>query len=214
MIERPREPAEARRRARRRPPHESAHPAFGPGPQLTSTMPGYLDRIDRNTPGPRDDVSPLFADRAAFAAVIDALGERCDPLGYDAIAGIDALGFVLGAALARRATCGLIVVRKAGCLPVPALQEAFMDYTGTEKMLELRADLVAPGARVLVVDEWIETGAQASAAARLIERAGGLVVGIATIHADGSTGVRALSTQYPLVALTGEEAPVPQHQQA
>jgi len=167
-------------------------------------MAGYLDRIDRNTPGPRDDVSPLFADRTAFAAVIDALGERCDPLGYDAIAGIDALGFVVGAALARRAGCGLIVIRKAGRLPVPALYEVFVDYTGTEKTLELRADLVAPGARVLVVDEWIETAAQAGAAARLIERAGGSVVGIAAIHADGSPGARALGAQYRLVALTGD----------
>ncbi len=168
-------------------------------------MPTYLDRIDRNTPpGRRDDVSPLFADRAAFTAVVDALGERCDPLAYDAIAGIDALGFVLGAALARRACCGLIVVRKAGRLPVPVLQERFVDYTGAEKALELRADLVPAGARVLVVDEWVETGAQATAAARLIERAGGSVVGVATIHADGSMGARALGARYPLVALAGD----------
>ncbi len=169
-----------------------------------STMPAYLDRIDRDTPGQRDDVSPLFADGTAFTALIDDLGQRCDHLGYDAIAGIDALGFVLGAALARRACRGLIVVRKAGSLPVAALRESFVDYTGTQKALELRADLVPVGARVLIVDEWVETGAQANAAARLVERAGGCVVGIATIQADASPGARALGAQYPLVALTGD----------
>jgi hypothetical protein len=79
----------------------------------------YLDRIDCNTPGPRDDVSPLFADGAALAAAVEDLATLCDPLGYDVVAGIDALGFALGAALAGRAGCGLILVRKAGKLPVP-----------------------------------------------------------------------------------------------
>jgi len=86
-------------------------------------MPACLDRIDRDARGQRDDVSPPFADGTAFTALVDDLGRRCDRLGYDVIAGLNALGFVLGAALARRAGRGLIVVRKAGSLPVAALRE-------------------------------------------------------------------------------------------
>src|SRR5262249_55822672 len=160
--------------------------------------------IDRHTPGPRDDVSPLFADGPAFGALIETLAERCNSFEYEMIAAVDALGFVLGAALAQRVRCGLVLIRKAGRLPVPSLQERFVDYTGTHKSLEVRADLALMGARVLLVDERIETGAQMAAAARLIERSGGRVVGIATIHADGSSGARDLSRRYPLIALAGD----------
>ena len=164
----------------------------------------FLDRIDRHTPGPRDDVSPLFADGPAFGALIDTLAERCNSFEYETIAAVDALGFVLGAALAQHVRCGLVLIRKAGQLPVPSLRERFVDYTGADKGLEVRADLALMGARVLLVDEWVETGAQMAAAARLIERSRGQVVGIATIHANGSTGARDLSRRYPLVALAGD----------
>jgi adenine phosphoribosyltransferase len=166
----------------------------------------YLDRIDRNTPGSRDDVSPLFADGAAFAAAVEDLGARCDSLSYNAVAGIDALGFALGAALASRVGCGLILVRKVGKLPVPTLTESFTDYSGTVKVLELRADLVLSDARLLVVDEWIETGAQVTGAIKLMERAGGLVAGIACLHADDSEGAQRLAARYSIVCLSGVQA--------
>ena len=82
-------------------------------------------------------MSPLFADGPAFGALIDTLAERCT-LEYETIAAVDALGFVLGAALAQRVRCGLILVRKAGAAPVPSLQERFVDYTGADKGLEVR----------------------------------------------------------------------------
>jgi len=163
----------------------------------------YLDLIDRHTPGPRDDVSPLFANGEAFAAAVSDLATRCESLRFDVIAAIDALGFALGAALAFRAGCGLILVRKAEKLPVRALRETFTDYTGEAKALELRVDLLRVGARVLVVDEWIETGAQVLAAIKLIERAQGAVVGVACIHADDKEGPRILASRYPLISLSG-----------
>jgi hypothetical protein len=55
----------------------------------------YLELIDRHTPGPRDDVSPLFANSAAFAGAVSDLAARCEPLHVDVVAAIDALGFVL-----------------------------------------------------------------------------------------------------------------------
>jgi adenine phosphoribosyltransferase len=98
----------------------------------------YLELIDRHTPGPRDDVSPLFANSAAFAGAVSDLAARCEPLHVDVVAAIDALGFVLGAAVAHQLRCGLILLRKADKLPVPTLRQTFTDYSGETKALEMR----------------------------------------------------------------------------
>src|SRR5262245_41075845 len=80
----------------------------------------YLRLIDTKTRGPRYDVTPLFADGQAFARLIDDLAGRCGDLTFDLVAGIDALGFILGAALALRSRRGFVPIRKGGKLPVAA----------------------------------------------------------------------------------------------
>ena len=160
--------------------------------------PEYIARIDTSGHG-RYDVTPLFADAHAFAALVDDLLALAQPLSFEIVAGIDALGFILGSALAIRAGTGFIPLRKEGKLPVLTEREAFVDYTGTQKALELRRDAVLPRQRVLVVDEWIETGAQVSAAIRLIERRGGIIAGIATIHVDANERTRSLTERYSCV---------------
>jgi adenine phosphoribosyltransferase len=72
----------------------------------------------------------------------------------------------------------------------------FVDYTGQSKSLELRAGAVQPGAKILLVDEWIETGAQVKAAAQLIEQQGGKVAGIASISIDVNGKTRSLLETY------------------
>ena len=89
------------------------------------------------------------------------------------MAGTDALGFIVGTAVALRLGVGFVPLRKGGKLPVRKETAEFRDYSGAEKALELRAEPWPRGTRVLLVDEWIETGAQARAAVELIERAGG-----------------------------------------
>ncbi len=163
----------------------------------------YLRLIDTRTRGPRYDVTPLFADSRAFARLIEDLAGRCHDVGYDVVAGIDALGFILGAALALHTRRGFVPVRKGGKLPVKADSERFTDYSGQEKTLELRVGAISPGTRVLVVDEWIETGAQVSAAVALIERQGGIVAGIAGIHMDGNATTHRLAERYACRVLTG-----------
>jgi adenine phosphoribosyltransferase len=73
-----------------------------------------------------------------------------------------------------------------------------VDYTGQRKALELRRGAIAPGTRILLVDEWVETGAQVIAAIGLIEGQGGIVVGVATIGADRNEATRALWEDYNL----------------
>lgn len=142
----------------------------------------YFALIDRSKLHyKRSDVTPIFADPAAFAALVGDLVAPFRDAGVQRVVGTDALGFIVGTAVALRLGVGFVPVRKGGKLPVKKETAAFRDYSGEEKSLELRADPWPTGTRVLLVDEWIETGAQARAAAELVERAGGVIVGIAAI---------------------------------
>ena len=89
---------------------------------------------------------------------------------FDCVVGIDALGFILGTAVAIHSKKAFVPIRKGGKLPVVSDAIGFVDYTGQVKSLELRKGAITPGTRVLLVDEWIETGSQVKAAVELIER--------------------------------------------
>jgi adenine phosphoribosyltransferase len=156
----------------------------------------YLELVDTNTPGPRYDVTPLFADGEALAALVSDICAYFPSDSFDVAAGIDALGFVLGAALAARCEKGFIAIRKGGKLPVATKSRQLVDYSGHEKSLEIRTDAIKPGSRVLLVDEWVETGAQVSAAIDLIESQGGVVAGIATINIDENEKTRQIQARY------------------
>ena len=158
-------------------------------------MKPYLSLVDRNTQG-RCDVTPLFAYREAFSQLADDLARPFLGSDIDVVVAIDALGFILGTAIAERLGVGLVPARKGGKLPVETIRETFVDYTGEEKALELRTDAVKPGAAVLIVDEWIETGAQVSAAIALVERAGARVAGVAAISIDRCPATDALREQH------------------
>jgi adenine phosphoribosyltransferase len=142
----------------------------------------YLKLIDRSKLHyKRSDVTPIFAEPAAFASLIDDLLAPFRDAGVEKVVGTDALGFVIGTALALRLGVGFVPVRKGGKLPVRHERVTYLDYSGGEKTFELRADPWPRETRVLLADEWIETGGTAKAAVTLIERAGGVVVGIAAI---------------------------------
>ncbi|MBU0596136.1 adenine phosphoribosyltransferase, partial [Candidatus Bipolaricaulota bacterium] len=113
-----------------------------------------------------------------------------------AVVAIDALGFILGTAIADALGIGLVPARKAGKLPVPTERVEFVDYTGQRKSLEMRRDALKLGMSVLVVDEWVETGAQVTAAIALTERLGARVAGIATICMDRNRVTDALRRNY------------------
>jgi adenine phosphoribosyltransferase len=162
----------------------------------------YLDLIDTSTLGRRYDVTPLFGNYQAFSALLDDMLKLCQEIEYDSVAAIDALGFILGAAIAVRSKRPLVPIRKGGKLPVEAHKASFIDYTGKEKSLEIRLDALDPSNRVLLVDEWIETAAQVKAAISLIERQGAQVTGVLSICVDDSHTVKELSESYPILAIT------------
>jgi adenine phosphoribosyltransferase len=168
-------------------------------------MKPYLAKVDTKTSGNRADVTPLFADREAFSQLAYDLAEPFLGAGIDAVVAIDALGFILGTAIAERIGVGVVPARKGGKLPVQTLQEAFVDYSGQPKALEMREDVLTEGMNVLIVDEWVETGAQVTAAIALVERLEARVGGIATICMDRNASTSGLRQQYTVHTVWDDE---------
>ncbi|MCP4426558.1 MAG: adenine phosphoribosyltransferase, partial [Chloroflexi bacterium] len=144
----------------------------------------YLKRIDTNTSGQRYDATPLFANYAAFVAAVADLAAPFANESVDLVAGIDALGFILGTAVAAHLQKGFLAIRKKGKLPVAVHSVEFVDYSSQQKGLEIRTNAFPPGTNVLLVDEWIETGTQVKAAIELVGRMNGRIAGIATLNMD------------------------------
>jgi adenine phosphoribosyltransferase len=136
------------------------------------------------------DIMPLLADGAALVDVIDAFARLVEADGgIDVVAGMEARGFLLGAPLATRLGVGFVPLRKAGKLPPPVEREDY-DLEYGSASIELRAGTLAPGARVLLVDDVLATGGTARAAARLVERSGGQAVALAFLLELASLGGR------------------------
>ena len=145
------------------------------------------------------DITPLLADPRAFAAVIAALAER-HAGSVDLVAGVEARGFVVGAALAHALGVGFVPVRKAGKLPRETHAVSYSLEYG-EATLELHADAIAPGERVLLVDDVLATGGTASAAWDLLEQVGADVVGFECVVELAFLGGRARMGSRPVGAL-------------
>jgi adenine phosphoribosyltransferase len=126
------------------------------------------------------DLMPLFADGPAFREVIDAIIAYHGAGSFDVVAGIEARGFVVAAAVAYAAGTGVVPVRKAGKLPRPAFAASYALEYG-EATLEVHQDAFVAGHRVLVVDDVLATGGTAGAALNLVERAGGSVAGFSVL---------------------------------
>jgi adenine phosphoribosyltransferase len=127
------------------------------------------------------DITPLFADAAAFRAVIDAIVAAQDGGGrFDVVAGIEARGFMLAAAVAYAAGVGVVPVRKAGKLPRPTHGVSYALEYG-EATLEVHQDSFTPGQRVLVLDDVLATGGTAKAGLELVERSGATVASMTVL---------------------------------
>ncbi|GAB2718769.1 adenine phosphoribosyltransferase [Halomonas garicola] len=126
------------------------------------------------------DITPLFQNSAAFRKLIESFVHRYREMQLDAIASIDARGFIVGAPLAYELGCSFVPVRKKGKLPFKTISETYkLEYGESE--VELHADAFKQGDRILLVDDLIATGGTMLAAANLIQRSGGRVVETSTI---------------------------------
>ncbi|MCB5908533.1 adenine phosphoribosyltransferase [Streptomyces pinistramenti] len=126
------------------------------------------------------DITPLLADATAFGALTDAFVDLCVRHRADKVVGLEARGFILAAPVAVRAGIGFVPVRKAGKLPGATLGQTYDLEYGTAE-IEIHADALAPGDRVLVIDDVLATGGTADASLQLIRRAGADVAGLAVL---------------------------------
>src|SRR5438128_4565078 len=126
------------------------------------------------------DISPVLADENAFSSVIDLIVVHYGRGNIDKVVGIEARGFILASPVAYHFGAGFIPVRKVGKLPWDSEREEYALEYGTAT-LEIHKDAIGPGERVLIVDDVLATGGTARATARLVERLGGKVIGIACV---------------------------------
>ncbi len=126
------------------------------------------------------DIMPLLADPATLHETVDLLAEWIEPRKPDLILGAEARGFILGAALAYKLGCGFIAARRPGKLPWKTVSATYALEYG-ENALELHADAITAGARVLVHDDLLATGGTAAAICDLVEQLGGEIVGLAFV---------------------------------
>ena len=164
----------------------------------------YYDRfINKRTKG-RYDVTPLFKDSKVFSSLITDLTKLFKNEKFDVIVGLDALGFIIGGAMSHKLKKSFAPVRKGGKLPGikgTVLRTAFKDYTNTKKTFEMNLGSIKRREKVLIVDEWIETGTQAKSAIKLIEKQGGKVIGIAALCAQKTPRTRILFEKYNCKAI-------------
>jgi adenine phosphoribosyltransferase len=120
------------------------------------------------------DITTLIGNGPGLAATVDLLAERAQAAGAETIAGIEARGFIFGAAVAARLGLGFVPVRKPGKLPVPSLALDYALEYGTDT-LEVDPGAIGDGQCVVLIDDLIATGGTARAAAQLVRAAGGRI---------------------------------------
>ncbi len=122
------------------------------------------------------DITPLLGNAEAFRHTICQMADAVRSLGVQQVAAAEARGFLFAAPLAVQLRTGLIPIRKPRKLPFETISHSYELEYGTDT-LEIHTDAVEPGARVLVVDDLLATGGTIEACCKLIEKAGGIVVG-------------------------------------
>lgn len=126
------------------------------------------------------DVTTLFADTRGMRMAVDQLLHPFAGQPIDQVVGLEARGFILGGAVAHQLGTGFVPVRKAGKLPGKTISEAYTLEYG-EAVVEIHEDAIAPGQRVLVVDDLLATGGTAEAGIKLLERLGAQIVACAFV---------------------------------
>lgn len=149
----------------------------------------YLKLMSPNTKGEKFawlDPTSIYINAVAFTDLLDDLTADLNADDIDVVAGLDAMGFVLASGIAARLNRGFLPIRKAGKLCVDTDKVSFGNYSGRTQDMEMRQPAFAEGTRVLLVDQWIETGGTMDGAVRLVERQGGKVAGMVAIAIESN----------------------------
>lgn len=163
----------------------------------------YLSIMAPNTKGAKFawlDPTSIYINGRAFNDLLDDLMADLKGVQYDVVAGLDAMGFVLAAALAARSEVGFLPIRKAGKLCVDTDAVSFGNYSGKTQDMEMRKPAFGAGTRVLLVDQWVETGGTMDGAIRLVERQEGIVAGMVAIAIEENARTKSFRQTYPCVS--------------
>lgn len=163
----------------------------------------YLNIMAPNTKGSKFawlDPTSIYINGAAFNDLLDDLMADLQGVDYDVVGGLDAMGFVLGAAIAARSGVGFLPIRKAGKLCVDTDKVSFGNYSGRTQEMEMRKPAFGAGTRVLLADQWVETGGTMDGAIRLVERQGGVVAGLLAIAIEENARTAQYRNSYPCVS--------------
>lgn len=146
------------------------------------------------------DLAPVFGDPAGLAALVAELAAAAGPVAPDAVVAVEARGFIIGAPLALALGVGFVPVRKPGKLPRATRSVAYALEYGAA-VLHMQTDALAPGARVLLVDDVLATGGTLAAAAELVAGAGARVLAALVVLEIAALGGRARLPGAPVTAL-------------
>ena len=162
----------------------------------------YLSIMSPNTKGEKFawlDPTSIYINGDAFHDLLDDLVADLEPVTCDVVGGLDAMGFVLGSALATRLGVGFLPIRKAGKLCVDTDSVTFSNYSGRTQDMEMRKPAFAAGTKVLLVDQWIETGGTMDGAIRLVQRQGGKVAGLVAIAMEDNEKTASYRKKFPCI---------------
>ena len=162
----------------------------------------YLNIMSPNTKGEKFawlDPTSIYINGDAFHDLLDDLVADLEPVTCDVVGGLDAMGFVLGSALATRLGVGVLPIRKAGKLCVDTDSVTFSNYSGRTQDMEMRKPAFAAGTKVLLVDQWIETGGTMDGAIRLVQQQGGKVIGLVAIAMEDNEKTASYRKKFPCI---------------
>ena len=162
----------------------------------------YLNIMSPNTKGEKFawlDPTSIYINGNAFHDLLDDLMTDLEGVTCDVVGGLDAMGFVLGSALATRLGVGFLPIRKAGKLCVDTDSATFSNYSGRTQDMEMRKPAFAAGTKVLLVDQWIETGGTMDGAIRLVQQQGGKVAGLVAIAMEDNEKTASYRKKFPCI---------------
>ena len=146
------------------------------------------------------DITPILKNADAFNTAIDLIRQKCSELNFDTIVGVESRGFIFGAPLACAMGKSFVPVRKEGKLPGDTISASYSLEYGSNT-LEIHAGDIAPGSRVLVIDDLLATGGTIEATAELVERSQGVVAGIGLVIELNGLGGRERLKKYNVFSL-------------
>ncbi len=164
----------------------------------------YFSLMAPNTKGEKFawlDPTSIYINPKAFHDLLDDLCADLNPDDIDVVGGLDAMGFVLGAGIATRMGCGFLPIRKAGKLCVETDGVPFTNYSRRTQSMEVRKPAFAPDTRVLLVDQWVETGGTMEGAIQLIERQHGKVAGLVALVFEDNEQTAKYRQRYKCVSM-------------